>query len=165
MLSFIGRSMVQKIITLFFVSIVSFLIIHLAPGEPSQVDPTNPKFTPEMVEKFREAFHLDEPLYVQYLYFYGDLFSGKTMHERHLADEDSEFYSYAKRLKAEVLPAKPSRIFILHESLEHDYERLKTQFYLLPHNIYNYGRFPQKEQPQCRRFYSHSGNCPRPAIR
>ena len=79
MLSFIGRSMVQKIITLFFVSIVSFLIIHLAPGEPSQVDPTNPKFTPEMVEKFRKAFHLDEPLYVQYLYFYGDLFSGKTI--------------------------------------------------------------------------------------
>ncbi|MGD9281475.1 MAG: ABC transporter permease [Desulfobacterales bacterium] len=79
MLSFIGRSMVQKIITLFFVSIVSFLIIHLAPGEPSQVDPLNPKFTPEMVEKFRTAFHLDEPLYVQYLYFYGDLFTGKTI--------------------------------------------------------------------------------------
>ena len=79
MLSFIGRSTVQKIITLFFVSIVSFLIIHLAPGEPSQVDPLNPKFTPEMVEKFREAFHLDEPLYVQYLYFYRDLFTGKTI--------------------------------------------------------------------------------------
>jgi len=79
MLSFIGRSTVQKIITLFFVSIVSFLIIHLAPGEPSQVDPLNPKFTPEMVEKFREAFHLDQPLYRQYLYFYRDLFSGKTI--------------------------------------------------------------------------------------
>ena len=79
MLSFMGRSTVQKIITLFFVSIVSFLIIHLAPGEPSQVDPLNPKFTPEMVEKFREAFHLDEPLYRQYLYFYRDLFSGKTI--------------------------------------------------------------------------------------
>ena len=63
MLSFIGRSIVQKIITLFFVSIVSFLIIHLAPGEPSQVDPMNPKFTREMVERFREEFHLDEPLY------------------------------------------------------------------------------------------------------
>ena len=79
MLSFIGRSMVQKIITLFFVSIVSFLIIHLAPGEPSQVDPLNPKFTPEMVERFRTEFHLDEPLYIQYLYFYRDLFSGKTI--------------------------------------------------------------------------------------
>ena len=79
MLSFIGRSIIQKIITLFFVSVVSFLIIHLAPGEPSQVDPLNPKFTPEIVERFQKAFHLDQPLYVQYLYFYRDLFSGKTV--------------------------------------------------------------------------------------
>ena len=79
MLSFIGRSIFQKIITLFFVSVVSFLIIHLAPGEPSQVDPLNPKFTPEMVERFQKAFHLDEPLHVQYLYFYRDLFTGKTV--------------------------------------------------------------------------------------
>ena len=79
MLSFIGRSTIQKLVTLFFVSIVSFLIIHLAPGEPSQVDPLNPKFTPEMVERFRKAFHLDKPLYVQYLYFYRDLFTGQTI--------------------------------------------------------------------------------------
>lgn len=79
MLSFIGRSVVQKTITLFFVSIVSFLIIHLAPGSPSQVDPLNPKFTPEMVERFQKEFHLDRPLYVQYIYFYQDLFTGKTV--------------------------------------------------------------------------------------
>ncbi len=79
MVSFIGRSIIQKALTLFFVSIVSFLIIHLAPGEPSQVDPLNPKFTPEMVERFRQAFHLDKPLSIQYLYFYRDLFTGKTI--------------------------------------------------------------------------------------
>lgn len=79
MVSFIGRSIVQKIITLFFVSVISFLIIHLAPGEPSQVDPMNPKFTPEIVERFQKAFHLDQPLYVQYWYFYRDLFTGKTV--------------------------------------------------------------------------------------
>jgi peptide/nickel transport system permease protein len=79
MLSFIGRSVVQKIITLFFVSVVSFLIIHLAPGKPSQVNPLNPKFTPELLERFRKEFHLDKPLYVQYLYFYRDLFTGKTV--------------------------------------------------------------------------------------
>jgi peptide/nickel transport system permease protein len=79
MVSFIGRSIVQKIVTLFFVSIISFLIIHLAPGEPSQVDPMNPKFTPEMVERYRSAFHLDEPLYTQYAYFYRDLFSGRAV--------------------------------------------------------------------------------------
>jgi len=79
MISFIGRSAIQKIITLFFVSIVSFLIIHLAPGEPGQVDPLNPKFTPEVVERFKKEFHLDKPLHVQYLYFYQNLLTGKTV--------------------------------------------------------------------------------------
>jgi peptide/nickel transport system permease protein len=79
MISFIGRSIIQKIVTLFFVSVVSFLIIHLAPGNPSQVDPLNPKFTPEMVERFRQQFHLDEPLHVQYAFFYRDLLTGKSV--------------------------------------------------------------------------------------
>lgn len=79
MIAFIARSVFQKVITLFFVAVVSFLIIHLAPGEPSQVDPLNPKFTPEMVERFRTEFHLDKPLYVQFLYFYRDLFTGRTL--------------------------------------------------------------------------------------
>jgi peptide/nickel transport system permease protein len=79
MLAFIGRSVIQKIITLFFVAVISFLIIHLAPGEPSQVNPLNPKFTPEVVERFRKEFHLDKPLYVQFIYYYRDLFTGKTV--------------------------------------------------------------------------------------
>ena len=79
MLNFLGKSLIQKTITLFFVSVVSFLIIHLAPGEPSQIDPLNPKFTPEIVERMRKEFHLDQPLYMQYLLFYRDLFTGKTV--------------------------------------------------------------------------------------
>jgi len=79
MLSFIGRSIIQKIITLLFVSVISFLIIYLAPGKPSQVDPLNPKFTPEMLERFRKEFHLDKPLYVQYFYFYRDLLTGRSV--------------------------------------------------------------------------------------
>lgn len=77
MLEFLGKSLVQKLITLFFVSVVSFLIIHLAPGEPSQIDPLNPKFTPEIVERMRAEFHLDKPLYIQYIYFYQGLFTGR----------------------------------------------------------------------------------------
>lgn len=79
MTAFLGRSLIQKAITLFFVSVVSFLIIHLAPGEPSQIDPLNPKFTPEMVERMRQEFHLDKPLHIQYLLFYRDLFSGRIV--------------------------------------------------------------------------------------
>ncbi|MCJ8500520.1 ABC transporter permease [Desulfatitalea alkaliphila] len=79
MTAFLGRSLIQKTITLFLVSVVSFLIIHLAPGEPSQIDPLNPKFSPEMVERMRQEFHLDKPLHIQYLLFYRDLFSGRIV--------------------------------------------------------------------------------------
>ena len=79
MIAFIGRSMIQKLITLFFISVVSFLIIHLAPGSPSQVDPLNPKFTPEMVARFRQEFHLDKPLTTQYGLFYKNFFTGRIV--------------------------------------------------------------------------------------
>lgn len=79
MFSFICRSVIQKAITLFFVSVISFAIIHLAPGKPSQIDPMNPKFTPEVLERFQKEFHLDKPLHVQYFLFYKNLFTGQTV--------------------------------------------------------------------------------------
>jgi peptide/nickel transport system permease protein len=79
MFAFLGRSLVQKTITLFLISVISFAVIHLAPGEPSQIDPLNPKFTKEVLEQFRQQFHLDKPLYEQYLLFYRDLFTGKSV--------------------------------------------------------------------------------------
>ncbi|RLB10932.1 MAG: ABC transporter permease [Deltaproteobacteria bacterium] len=77
MVPFIVRSLIQKTITLFFISIISFLVIHLAPGEPSQINPMNPRFTPELINRFKKEFHLDRPLHVQYAIFYKDLFSGR----------------------------------------------------------------------------------------
>ncbi len=79
MTAFLARSLIEKLVTLFFVTVVSFLIVHLAPGEPAQIDPLNPKFTPEMLERFRHAFHLDRPLPVQYALFYRDLFTGRSV--------------------------------------------------------------------------------------
>lgn len=69
-------------------------------------------------------------------------FGGKTTHQKHLGDQDGPIYNYAKRLKEDVLPASSARIVILRNSIGHDYIRLKTQYYLLPHNIYNFGAVP-----------------------
>ena len=74
---FLLRLAWQKAWTLLFVSIVSFGVIHLAPGEPSQVDPLNPRFTKEQLGRYRAAFDLDKPLYVQYRLFYQKLFTGQ----------------------------------------------------------------------------------------
>ncbi len=43
MLGFVLRALWRKLWTLFFISIVSFGVIHLAPGQPSQIDPLNPR--------------------------------------------------------------------------------------------------------------------------
>lgn len=70
------------------------------------------------------------------------LFGNKTVSEKHLGDIDSHIYSYATRLKDTVLPSSPARIFLIHAAPGHNFERLKTQYYLLPHNIYNFGHQP-----------------------
>jgi len=67
----------KKLWTLFLVSIVSFAVIHLAPGDPSQIDPLNPRFTKEQLQRYRAAFDLDRPLPVQYSRFYWKLFTGE----------------------------------------------------------------------------------------
>jgi peptide/nickel transport system permease protein len=76
-LPFLARACWRKLWSLFLISIVSFLVIHLAPGAPSQIDPMNPRFTKEQLQRYRAAFDLDKPLYVQYGLFYQRLFTGQ----------------------------------------------------------------------------------------
>jgi peptide/nickel transport system permease protein len=75
--TFIFKNIGQRLILLVFISIISHAIIHLAPGEPRLVDPSNPRMKPEDIERIRAAFHLDEPMHVQYIYWVRDLFTGE----------------------------------------------------------------------------------------
>lgn len=77
MLSFLTRSLVQRLFLLVIISVIAHSVVHLAPGEPSQVDPSNPRMKPEDIARIRAAFHLDAPLYLQYAYWLRDLFSGE----------------------------------------------------------------------------------------
>ena len=42
MQAFILRNVLQRLLLVFIVSILAHSVIHLAPGEPSEVDPANP---------------------------------------------------------------------------------------------------------------------------
>jgi peptide/nickel transport system permease protein len=74
---FIVRNVLQRLVLVVIVSIVAHSVIHLAPGEPSEVDPSNPRMKPEDIARIRAAFHLDDPLYLQYVYWMRDLFTGE----------------------------------------------------------------------------------------
>jgi peptide/nickel transport system permease protein len=77
MWSYILRSLMQRVVLLLIVSVIAHSVVHLAPGQPSEVDPSNPRMKPEDIAKIRKAFHLDDPLYLQYTYWMRDLFTGE----------------------------------------------------------------------------------------
>lgn len=75
--AYLTRTVLQRLLLLVVISIVAHSVVHLAPGEPSEVDPMNPLMKPEDVAKIRAAFHLDEPLAAQYGYWVRDLLNGE----------------------------------------------------------------------------------------
>ena len=77
MLNFVLKSLASRLFLLVLVSIMAHAVVHLAPGEPSEVDPTNPRMKREDVERIRAAFHLDQPLHLQYAYWVRDLVTGE----------------------------------------------------------------------------------------
>ncbi len=76
---FIARTVAQRLLLLIVISIISHAIIHLAPGEPSQVDSMNPMMKAADVARIRASFHLDDPFYLQYFRWMRDLFTGQLV--------------------------------------------------------------------------------------
>jgi len=77
MWGFILRNVLQRLVLLVIVSVLAHSVVHLAPGEPSEVDPSNPRMKPEDIARIRAAFHLDDPLHLQYAHWMRDLFTGE----------------------------------------------------------------------------------------
>jgi len=67
MINYIIRRILQIIPILFGITIISFAVIHLAPGKPTDLMlRLNPKIEYEAREKLERIYGLDKPLYVQY---------------------------------------------------------------------------------------------------
>jgi peptide/nickel transport system permease protein len=74
----------EILVTLFGITLLSFFIIHLVPGKPTDVyTELNPKITPEAIERLEKYYGLDKPIYIQYYHWvkriarldFGDSFS------------------------------------------------------------------------------------------
>jgi len=67
MITYLIKRLLEMIPTLFGITLLSFFIIHLAPGKPTDVmTELNPKITPEAREKLEKLYGLDKPIYIQY---------------------------------------------------------------------------------------------------
>jgi peptide/nickel transport system permease protein len=68
MLSYLISRTVALIPLLLGITLITFVVIHLAPGEPVEMQTAmNPKATAQTRQRLREYYGLDKPLHVQYL--------------------------------------------------------------------------------------------------
>jgi len=74
MIKYITRRLIQIIPVLLGITIISFAVIHLAPGKPTDLMlQMNPKADFEAREKLNQIYGLDKPLYAQYFNWLGKL--------------------------------------------------------------------------------------------
>ena len=66
----------QLIPVLVGISIITFVLIRAIPGDPARIL-LGTRSTPDAIARIRAQFGLDEPLWMQYLYFIKNLFSGE----------------------------------------------------------------------------------------
>ena len=75
-----GRYLISRLIgaavTIFLVSLIVFVLLALAPGDPVQMMMMGQQATPEAMEQLRHQLGLDAPLHVQYLRFVADALRG-----------------------------------------------------------------------------------------
>ncbi|ATF92148.1 ABC transporter permease [Cedecea neteri] len=69
------RRLLQLLPMLLFISLVSFLLVKLAPGDPVQAYIT-PRMSPDDIDRIRQSMGLDKPLPVQYLLWLKNLLQG-----------------------------------------------------------------------------------------
>lgn len=67
MIIYFAKRLLEMIPTIIGITLISFFIIHLAPGKPTDIlAELNPKITPEAREKLEKYYGLDKPVIVQY---------------------------------------------------------------------------------------------------
>ncbi|BES69371.1 oligopeptide ABC transporter permease OppB [Marinobacter nanhaiticus D15-8W] len=73
MLRFVFKRLLESIPTLLLLITVSFVLMHAAPGSPFSAERNIP---PEIMANIEAKYGLDQPLYIQYFNYLGDLLQG-----------------------------------------------------------------------------------------
>ena len=79
MLRYVIRRLLQGIVVIFLISVATFGILHLTPGDPIFVligETGNTQLTTEQIAEIRHHWGLDRPIYAQYLTWAGNMARG-----------------------------------------------------------------------------------------
>ena len=124
---YVLKRVLQAIPLLLGVVVISFAIIHLAPGDPIQALVGDFPAPEEYVRKVREEFGLDRPLIEQYVRYVGNLARGEfgysfvqrrpvlTREVERLAHEHYETQQILDRIHQEIDQLKPDDHLLIRD--------------------------------------------------
>jgi peptide/nickel transport system permease protein len=70
MLAYLAKRLLMMVPLLIGITIITFVVIHIAPGEPVEMQVAmNPRVSAEARERMRKFYELDKPLHVQYYHW------------------------------------------------------------------------------------------------
>ncbi|NIA03439.1 MAG: ABC transporter permease subunit [Nitrospirae bacterium] len=98
MAGYIVRRLIQLVLVLFFITMLLFVMMKIAPGDPARLL-AGVKATPEIVAALQHNLGLDQPWPVQYVRFVSGIFNGKL---RSMAFGVPIYEILLKRLPASV---------------------------------------------------------------
>lgn len=75
-LSYLTRRAIALVATLVVASAIVFLAVSLGPGDPAILLSGTTRPTPETLAAVRAEYHLDDPVWVRYVFWVGGVFSG-----------------------------------------------------------------------------------------
>jgi peptide/nickel transport system permease protein len=90
MARFVVRRLFSMLLVLFAISVLTFLIFNVIPGGDPAVRLAGKQPQPEQLERIREEWGFDKPVYVQYVKTMGQIFSGDVVSyttQRNVVDE------------------------------------------------------------------------------
>ncbi|MCK4810524.1 MAG: ABC transporter permease [Candidatus Omnitrophica bacterium] len=76
MLQYVLKRFVIAIPLLFGATLVTFLVMHLTPGDPMAELRLNPQISPQTIEYYERTFHLNDSVIIQYSAWLKNLFQG-----------------------------------------------------------------------------------------
>jgi len=76
MLRYVVQRLLQGIVVIFLVSIATFFMLQLAPGSPVDVMVGEARVSEEQIQQIEKKWGLDKPVYVQYVTWLGNVFTG-----------------------------------------------------------------------------------------
>jgi peptide/nickel transport system permease protein len=78
MIAYIFRRLLQSIPLLLVISMIIFLLLQMTPGGPLAMGENvgSGRVTAEQIERLRDKYGLNQPLYIRYVYWFGDFIRG-----------------------------------------------------------------------------------------